>query len=1175
MSNNNLLYEPFVHLRVHSSYSLLEGAIQVKNLVGLVKGNDMPACALTDTNNLFGSMEFSEECFAAGIQPIMGVQQGVEYPLELPHGVPTKRPLGDGCSQLVFLAKNQVGWQNLMCLNSSAFLDATNMQRTPYITKSVMTEYREGLICLTGGVNGGVGRFLLEGQKDAAVAELKFLLEVFGDSLYIELQRHNLPQEKVIEAALLDFAYDFKIPIVATNDVFFATVDMHLPQDILMCIADGTYVGEEKRRRLTVEHRFKSASEMKALFCDLPEAIENTLVVAQRCSVRSPYRKPILPCAFEGNSSEADVLREMAIAGLETRLKQDAAQTDLSAEEYQTKRDQYFERLMFELEVISSMGFAGYFMIVADFIQWSKNNDIPVGPGRGSGAGSLVSWALLITDLDPIRWGLLFERFLNPERVSMPDFDIDFCQEKREQTIRYVQDKYGKDRVAQIITFGQLKSKAALRDVGRVLQMSFGHVDSICKLVPVNGAIPVSIAEARKMEDRLNQAAKEDEVVEQLLTIAESLEGMYRHASTHAAGLVISDRPLNELVPLYRDPKSEMPVAQYSMKYVEKAGLVKFDFLGLKTLTVLDQAIGFIKQRHGIYVNLEALKLDDQKTYELLGRGDTAAVFQLESSGMRDVLRKMNPDSFEDIIAIISLYRPGPMDNIPVYIARKKGKEKPNYLHPLVEDILKETYGIMIYQEQVLQIAQVMAGYSLGEADLLRRAMGKKIIEEMNQQRMRFVQGALQKGVGEQKAGDIFDLMAKFASYGFNKSHAAVYALIAYRTAYLKAHYPLEFMAASMNLDISNVDKLNFFKQDLEKSNFKILLPDINKSFATFEVDEAMTNDGVVTGVRYALGAIKGIGLEVMKEIVKERGANGAFLSIEDFASRINPSWVNRRQVENLAKAGVFDTLESNRQKVFQGAEKILSWAQAVFEQRESNQIQLFNSEDMIQSQKAYFFLSDVQDQSSLEKLKDEYDVVGFFLSAHPFEMYKASLKRLNIVPFVKLMSGARKQGGTKFSVAGTVISRGFRRTKDGRPFGIIGLSDPTGNLEVTFFSEEVENVREVAALGEHVFININVKTSQKSEDLLFIGESCVLLESVLSTVDVCLDITLSGSGSLNQLQQTIGNMKPGRGIIHLVVMPDDADFVARIGLTGKYTISSEFTDKINGLTDVVKVDIF
>src|SRR5215510_8357180 len=843
----------FVHLHVHSSYSLLEGALPIARMAELAKGDRQPALALTDTDNMFGALEFSEKMAASGIQPIIGCALAIDFGDQemRPGGPPLERP------HIVLLAAREDGYRSLMRLNSRAFLESPPHER-PHAKIAWLEGATDGLIALTGGPSGPLDAAIVAGQGALAQARCDTLVRLFGDRLYIELQRHG--DERPAEAALLEMAYARGIPLVATNEPFFAKRDDHEAHDALICIAEGKLVADSERRQLSADYRFKTRAEMATLFADLPEALASTVEIARRCAFRPTTQAPILPRFSVGDSGEAvdeaAELRRQAEEGLGRRLRAHGLAPGRTEEDYR-------ERLAFEPGVIEKMKYPGYFLIVADFIQWAKSQGIPVGPGRGSGAGSLVAYALTITDLDPIRFGLLFERFLNPERVSMPDFDIDFCQDRRDEVIRYVQERYGRDQVAQIITFGTLQARGVLRDVGRVLQMPYGHVDKLCKLVPQNPAAPISLKQAIEGEPRLQAERDSDAVVKRAFDIAQKLEGLNRHASTHAAGIVIGDRPLSELVPLYRDPKTDMPVTQFNMKWVEQAGLVKFDFLGLKTLTVLQTAVALVRRR-GIDIDLAAIPLDDKNTYELLACAEAVGVFQLESAGMRRALLDMRPDRFEDIIALVALYRPGPMANIPTYCARKHGIEQPDYIHPKLEPILRETFGVIIYQEQVMQAAQILAGFTLLEADLLRRAMGKKIRKEMQAQRERFVSGAVERGVDRYQADAIFDLLERFAEYGFNKSHAAAYALVAYQTAYMKANYPVEFLAASMTLDMGNTDKLSEFRAEAGRLGIKVDPPSIDRSGVEFDV-EGQT-------IHYALAALKGVGRQAVEAIVTARG---------------------------------------------------------------------------------------------------------------------------------------------------------------------------------------------------------------------------------------------------------------------------------------------------------------
>src|SRR3984957_14815098 len=912
---HSMSHADFVHLRVHSAFSLSEGAIKVDQIAALARSASMPAVAITDTGNLFGALEFSQYCTGKGVQPIIGCQIALARTYN-----PRLAP-----DPLVLLARDATGLANLQRLSSIGFLD-TDPSLKPSLSLDVIRAHAEGLFLLTGGTNGPIARLLAEGQKPEAERLLAALAEAFPDRTIMELHRHHLPVEQAIEPGLITLADAFGLPLVATNDCMFATPSMYEAQDALLCIAEGRLLSEKDRRRVTPEHWFKPAPVMRALFADLPEACDNTIAIAQGCSVMAETRKPLLPVCpkVRDGASEEETVRAMAIEGLQIRLD------DIGADA--ATRTKYRERLDYELDVIASMGFSGYFLIVADFIQWSKRQGIPVGPGRGSGAGSVAAWALTITDVDPIRFNLIFERFLNPERVSMPDFDIDFCQEGRDRVIEYVRQEYGPDRVAQIITFGKLQARAAVRDVGRVLGLPFGQVNKVAELIPNNPAQPVNLQQAIAGEPRLRMMRDEDEAIARLLEIALQIEGLYRHASTHAAGVVIGDRPLIELVPLYRDPRSEFLVTQYSMKHVEQAGLVKFDFLGLTTLTILERAKGLLRGL-GSPVDLDRLPLDDAKTFEMLARGDAGGVFQMEGQGMRDTLRLMRPDRFEDLIAANALYRPGPMDSIPDYCRRKHG-EAWVAPHPMIHDILEPTYGVIVYQEQVMQIAQTMAGYSLGGADLLRRAMGKKIPAEMEAQREIFTEGAIERGIDPATAKSVFDAMAKFAGYGFNKSHSAPYAMLAYQTAWLKANHAEVFIAACMSLALGNTDRLAALREEATRSAIRILPPDINHSGADFTV-ERTDDDGLA--IRYALAAVKKVGFAAMQSLVDVRG-DTAFTDLADFAARVDPRQLNRMQLENLVRAGAFNTLEPNRARLFAAAEAILRRAQATAEEKESGQ---------------------------------------------------------------------------------------------------------------------------------------------------------------------------------------------------------------------------------------------
>jgi DNA polymerase-3 subunit alpha len=1138
----------FVHLRTHSAYSLSEGAIRPDRIAALAKAGNMPAAAITDSGNLFGALEFSQYASAKGIQPIIGCQVGLAR-TDNARADHVRLP----ADPLVLLAQDAAGLANLQRLSSKGFLE-TDPGAEPQLSLGTIAENAAGLLLLTGGTTGPVGRLLAEGQKQEAERLLDALHEAFPGRTIQELHRHNLSVETAIEPGLIALADARTLPLVATNDCYFATPDMYEAHDALLCIAAGRTLAEPDRRRVTAEHWFKPAADMRALFADLPEACDNTLAIARRCAVMAETRKPLLPVCpkVRPGSSEEETVRAMAIEGLEARM--DAAGADAAT------RAIYRQRLDYELSVIAKMGFSGYFLIVADFIQWSKAQGIPVGPGRGSGAGSVAAWALTITDLDPLRFNLLFERFLNPERVSMPDFDIDFCQEGRDRVIDYVRNEYGGDRVAQIITFGKLQARAAVRDVGRVLGLPFGQVNKVAELIPNNPAKPVTLQQAIDGEPRLQEMKQGDEAVARLMEIALRVEGLYRHASTHAAGVVIGDRPLIELVPLYKDPKSDFLVTQYSMKHVEQAGLVKFDFLGLTTLTILRRAETFLAGL-GTPVDLSRLPLDDTRTYEMLAKGDAGGVFQLEGQGMRDCLRQMRPDRFEDLIAAVALYRPGPMANIPDYCRRKHG-EPWSAPHPEIHDILSETYGIMVYQEQVMQIAQKMAGYSLGGADLLRRAMGKKIASEMEAQRGIFTRGAIERGINPDKAKEVFDLMAKFADYGFNKSHAAAYALVAYQTAWLKANHPEVFLAACMSLAINNTDRLAALKQEAERSGIRILPPDVNASTADFSVERL--EDGRLA-IRYALAAVKKVGLAAMQAVVEAR-ADRPFTDLADFAARVDPRQLNRMQLENLIRAGAFDRQEPNRARLFAASEAILRRAQADQEQKESGQIALFggaaNNPEPLR-------LPDNPDWPPLERLSFEAEAIGFHLTAHPLDTYAQALRRLGVTTSVQVEKRA-EAGVGRIKLAGTVVARKERITRTGSRMAWIRISDAAGSVEVTFFAEVLKRARDILTAGSNVLVTAELKTEGDATRIT--AMDAVPLDKAAAEVGASIRVWLRETAAVPHIRDVLGRESGGRGRVTLVPrVGRDQD--VEIALPGGYHVTPRLAQALKSLPGVEQVE--
>jgi DNA polymerase III subunit alpha len=1142
----------FVHLHVHSAYSLLEGALPLGKLLELAKADKQPALGIADTNNLFGALEFSEKAAGKGIQPLLGCELVIDFADTEPERPGASRG-NFGKGGVVLIAGSDEGFGNLSRLVSRAHLEGDGGRpaaKLSWLDPANTT----GIVCLTGGPEGAIDPWFANGLEAHALGRLDRLRELFGARFYIELQRHGRRQEALNEPQLVDYAYRHGVPLVATNEPFFPTRTDFEAHDALLAIAGGTVIAQTERRKLTAEHYFKPRAEMLELFKDLPEALDNSVEIARRVSYRPKTRGPILPrfaalpgqSEEEGLAAEAERLRVEAREGLKRRFE-----TYGMAEGYSV--GDYEERLEFELSVIIKMKYPGYFLIVADFIQWAKARDIPVGPGRGSGAGSLVAYALTITDLDPLRYDLLFERFLNPDRVSMPDFDIDFCQDRRGEVIEYVQQKYGRDQVAQIITFGTLQARAVLRDVGRVLQMPYGQVDRIAKLVPANPANPVTLKQAMEIEPQLQLMRNADESVAELIEIAQKLEGLYRHASTHAAGIVIGERPLTELVPMYRDPRSEMPVTQYSLKWVEPAGLVKFDFLGLKTLTVIDKAVKMIN-RNGVPFKLKDMPIDDRQTFEDLTRGDVVGVFQVESGGMKRALVDMRPDRFEDLVALVALYRPGPMANIPTYCARKRGDEPVEYLHPLLEPILAPTYGVITYQEQVQQIAKSLAGYTLAEADLLRRAMGKKIKAEMDAQRGRFLSGAQERGINRNLASTIFDACAKFAEYGFNKSHSAPYAYITYQTAYLKAHFPREFIAASMTLDMGNTDKLAEFRRDAIKHGIEIVPPCVNRSEAEF-----VARDG---RIYYAIGAVKGVGQAVAEHIVAARG-DRPFEDLADFATRVDPRIINRRTLETLINAGAFDELVPRREQAFAAIDAIVAVAQRTSANAEDGIMDMFASdkpEPIVLTQNFQAWLPP-------ERLERERGAIGFHLSGHPLDQYSELFERLRVQPWVDFERAVKEDGAGAGRLAGTISVRNDRRTRKGTPMAIMTLSDATGSFELIAFSEQLAQFYDVIAVGKSVIVSVEADDRPDGIGLRLI--SAEPIEKAAEKLGRRLEIEAESPKCLSAIK---AQLKAGDGQVIMVVSRDRGLKQYEIELPGGFRISPELAGGIKSLDGVVDV---
>ena len=1115
-------YPKYIHLRVHTEYSLLEGATRLKKLPEFCKANDMPAIAVTETNNLFSALEFSVLFKDHGLQPIIGCQIDFKFTDVVPdRRSPTTAPI-------VLLAQNELGYKNLMKLSSEMYIQ--NDDEKVEISFEQLEKHADGLICLTGGSKGPLGQLILTAQDKAARDLLLKFHDIFSDRLYLELQRHpqgaGLPKEEnESEPVFINMAYDLNIPLIATNDVYFDNGEMYEAHDALLCIADGVYVDQqEPRRSVTNQHYFKTQEEMATLFADLPEALESTIEVAQRCAFMATCRDPILPLFASDEISE---LHRQAKEGLKNRL---------SVIPHAAPISEYEKRIEFELKIIEQMGFPGYFLIVADFIKWAKEKDIPVGPGRGSGAGSLVAYALTITDLDPLRYNLLFERFLNPDRVSMPDFDIDFCMDRREEVIQYVQERYGHDKVGQIITFGALLSKAAIRDIGRVLQMPYGQVDRLAKLIPIEGVKPLSIEQALAEEPRLKEEAEREEVVDRLLNYGQKVEGLLRNAATHAAGVVISDRPLDELVPVYKDTRSSMPATQFNMKWVEQAGLVKFDFLGLKTLTAIQNAIEIIiasgrslhqaadgRQLFQPINNAEnqinTIPLDDKSTYDLYASAKTVAVFQVESSGMMDALKRMKPTCIEDIVALVALYRPGPMENIAAYCDVKNGVKDRVSIHPMIDDILEETQGIIVYQEQVMQIAQTMAGYSLGEADLLRRAMGKKIKAAMDAERPKFEAGSKKNGITAKKASEIFDLLEKFANYGFNKSHAAAYAVVSYQTAWLKTNHPLEFMAGVMNCDIHLTDKLSQYVDEVRKGlKLPFVSPCVNRSQPKFSVME--------NSLIYGLAGLKNVGLEAMEVLVKVRNKK-IFVNLFDFSRRLDLRKIGKRPLEMLVQAGAFDVLDTNRHRIFKSLDALVAYSAAIHDQKVSKQVSLFGEagDDLPEP-----VLSSVSDWLPAERLSREFSAIGFYVTGHPLDDYKSAFK-VNDILTIEEVEKKVLSGPHLVKIAGVVVGRQERKSARGNRFAFVQLSDFTGNFEVTLFSDVLEKSRNNLDSGARVILT--VEASFEGEQLKLLCRSVTNIDEAISTdTSHGIKIFVEDTKVLPSLISVLGRASENRKIV-------------------------------------------
>ncbi len=1030
----------FNQIKIHTQYSICEGALKIEDLKEYCKKNKIQSVGLSDTYNLSGALEFSENISSVGTQPIIGSQ--IQFKFKNTYGA------------IPLIAKNSKGYQNIIELSSKAYLENNNSDEQHCSIDDLINK-NEGIILLTGSVNNLIGKMFNKGLFEDLEELVTILNQKFKENFYLEIQRHEDQNEKQFENFNLSISQKHKIPIIATNEVYYLDKEMHEAHDALMCIGQKTYINDQKRIKLTNNHYLKSSDDMCEIFKDLPEALENNYNLPYRCNFRPIPSKPILPNISSDAVNVDEKLKNDSIIGLEKKFKNDPELVNKILNNDKVK-ETYKDRLTHEIKIITEMKYSGYFLIVSDYIKWAKNNNIPVGPGRGSGAGSLVAWCLSITDVDPIKFNLIFERFLNPDRISMPDFDIDFCEEKRDQVFQYLNNKY-RDSVAHITTFGKLKARMVIRDVGRVLGLPYGFIDSICKMIPFDPSRPLKLQESINVEPRLQKLIKEDKRVGRLIELSLKLEGLNRNVATHAAGVVIADKKLTETVPLYKDTSADLllPSTQFDMYSAENAGLVKFDFLGLKTLTVINKTQKLVEQKIPKF-NIENINYEDKKVFDLLSSGKTVGLFQLESSGMKDALINMKPNHLEDIIALVALYRPGPMNNIPIYNDCKHGKREPDYLHPKLKEILKPTYGVIIYQEQVMQIAQVLSGFTAGEADILRRAMGKKKRIELEKQKERFIDGAYNNGISKDIAAGIFLKIEPFAEYGFNKSHAAAYAIIAYQTAYLKTYHPHEFFAASMSMELSNQKKLSEFYEELKRLNMKIIRPDINKCYADF------TSDG--NNFLFALGAIKSVGFEAISKIVEERTKNGEYKDLNDFIRRTNPKNINKLQLEGLVKAGAFDNFNNNRQSLYNSIPNIILKSKNIFENNSANQIDLFN-EDNDET-----FIENIEDWNIDVKLSKEFETLGFFISDHPLNQYKSLFNQYNIVDFEEFNSN---ENILSSNISSTILKVQEKKTQKGNSYAIIKFSDLSGVFELFVFSDIFESNREIFVEGNSVMITL------------------------------------------------------------------------------------------------------
>lgn len=1147
----------FVHLHVHTQYSLLDGMIRLHDLFQKAKEYGMPAIAITDHGNMFGVIDFYKQAQANGIKPIIGCELYVA-----PRSRFDKTPsaIGESTRHLVVLVKDMDGYKNLMKLTSAAHIEGFYYR--PRVDKELLRECSKGLIASSACLHGEIASHIVRGHMEEARKSAMEYQEIFGEgNFYLEIMENGIPEQKIANQGLIELSNDLSIPLIATNDCHYLNVEHAEAHNVLLCIQTGKTIEDKDRMSMTTDQFYvRSPREMETLFASTPDAIANTVSIAERCNLTFEFGKFYLPKFEVKNPEESleDYLDRKATEGLEKLMP---AIMKYQKEDEAAVREKYFKRLHSELDIIKKMGFAGYFLIVSDFIKHAKHNDVPVGPGRGSAAGSLVAYAIRITDIDPLRYGLFFERFLNPDRISMPDIDIDFCQERRGEIIKYVTDKYGKDKVTQICTFGKMLAKGVIRDVGRALNVPYSEADRIAKLVP--NVLNITLAEAFKMEPRFDEERKKNPQIDKLLTLSLVLEGLNRHSSVHAAGVVISDMPLVERVPLF-SPKDDI-VSQYSMKDVEAVGLTKFDFLGLKTLTVIRNALNFIKESKGQDIDINALPLDDHETYKLLMKGETDGVFQLESSGMKDLLINFKPDHIEDVIALIAAYRPGPMKMIPDFIARKHGKQQITYELPQLEPILKETYGIILYQEQVMQIANMIGGYTMSQADTLRKVMGKKLGAAMEKEKPRFLEGARKQKIDEHKAKTIWDQMEKFAEYGFNKSHSAAYAMITYQTAYLKAHYPVAFMAALLTSEKDNRDKIIKHMSNCKEMGINILPPDINESQKDFSISGE--------NIRFGLTAVKNVGEAAIESVIAMRNEN-RFESFMDFLSRVDLRKVNKRVIESLIKCGSFDTLGYKRRQLMEYLDEAIDEAQRKQKELLSNQAsffdQLVGDDGFMESNQDIYKIPDLPEWDRKELLSIEKETLGFYISGHPLHGFSDKLRFVTNADSGSLRS---KRDKDTVTLAGVVSSLSERLTKKKDVMCNIVLEDLRGSVEIIFWPDVYKKFYEILHADEPVVIQgtIDVQGAGENgdENYKMIAQEVTSMTKALENPykHVCFVINSDkiSPDAIVSLNEIINNNR-GKFDSYIHIVNDKSETIVSLGESSRIDISDRLKREADSL---------